>query len=194
MASYPANITTFRTRANIPGQTYDPLKTTTVYNEDLVAIEDEIIAIQNVLGTNMTKQMPVGSVYINATDGSNPAILLGYGVWAEYGRGRFLLGVDEFDDDFDVEGETGGSKTVTLTEPQLPNVSGSWTIHGQENGTNWYNKSGKATGTIKSGYKAPPGTTSGATSLQTPGFAFGNNEAHENMPPWITAYFWKRTE
>ena len=194
MADFPTSIFEQRELDNINGQTYDVDKKTTVYAEDLQALAAEIIAIQNVLGTNMTKQMPVGSVYINATDGSNPAILLGYGVWAEYGRGRFLLGVDEFDDDFDVEGETGGSKTVTLTEPQLPNVSGSWSIHGQENGTNWYNKSGKATGTIKSGYKAPPGTTSGATSLQTPGFAFGNNQAHENMPPWITAYFWKRTE
>jgi hypothetical protein len=194
MADFPDSIFTQRELLNINGQTFDAQKKTTIFAEDLQALAAEIIAIQNVLGTNMTKQMPVGSVYINATDGSNPAILLGYGVWAEYGRGRFLLGVDEFDDDLDVEGETGGSKTVTLTEPQLPNVSGSWTIHGQEGGTNWYNKSGKATGTIKSGYKAPPGTTSGATSLQTPGFAFGNNQAHENMPPWITAYFWKRTE
>lgn len=50
MSNYPTSIDTFRTIDNIPGQTYDEEKTTTVYAEDLEQRSDAIIAIEETLG------------------------------------------------------------------------------------------------------------------------------------------------
>jgi hypothetical protein len=54
---------------------------------------------------------PVGSVYINATVAANPATLLGFGTWTTVGDGKVLVNQDTGDTDFDVLGETGGSKS-----------------------------------------------------------------------------------
>lgn len=62
---------------------------------------------------------PVGSVYI-AVDAVSPATRFGGGTWAPFGAGRVLVGLDAADVDFDTAEETGGSKSVTLTEQQMP--------------------------------------------------------------------------
>lgn len=51
---------------------------------------------------------PVGSIFI-AVVGDNPADLLGYGTWSEFGTGRILVGIDSGNPDFDTLEETGGS-------------------------------------------------------------------------------------
>lgn len=61
----------------------------------------------------------VGSIYMNVT-GVNPATELGYGTWSAFGAGRFPVGFSTGDADFDPVENTGGSKTVALTEAQLP--------------------------------------------------------------------------
>lgn len=57
---------------------------------------------------------PVGSVYINASDITSPATLLGFGTWSAIGAGRVLVGQDTGDALFDVMGETGGSKDAIV--------------------------------------------------------------------------------
>ena len=44
------------------------------------------------MDTNWQSVYPVGSIYINATDASNPADLIGFGTWEAFGKGRVLLG------------------------------------------------------------------------------------------------------
>lgn len=56
---------------------------------------------------------PVGSVYINAAVSTNPATLLGFGTWAEFGAGRVMVGLNASDTLFDTLEETGGSKDAT---------------------------------------------------------------------------------
>ena len=58
---------------------------------------------------------PVGSIYMNCSNATNPGTLLGFGTWATFGAGRVLVGIDSSDTDFDGAEETGGSKTHTLT-------------------------------------------------------------------------------
>jgi hypothetical protein len=66
--------------------------------------------------TDILKAMyPVGSVYTNASDGTDPATLLGFGTWAALGAGRVIVGIDSGDTEFDVAGETGGAKTSAST-------------------------------------------------------------------------------
>ena len=44
---------------------------------------------------------PVGSVYINAASTTNPATLLGFGTWVEFGAGRVMVGQNASDALFD---------------------------------------------------------------------------------------------
>lgn len=53
---------------------------------------------------------PVGSIYINASDGTNPATLLGFGTWTAFGAGRVAIG----DGGGFTAGSTGGSADATL--------------------------------------------------------------------------------
>jgi hypothetical protein len=57
---------------------------------------------------------PVGSIYINATDATNPGTLLGFGTWTAFGAGRVPVGFDAGNVLFDTAEETGGSADATL--------------------------------------------------------------------------------
>lgn len=62
---------------------------------------------------------PVGSIFISAV-ATNPADLLGGGTWVAFGTGRVLVAIDAGQTEFDTLLETGGSKTQTLVEANLP--------------------------------------------------------------------------
>ena len=68
----------------------------------------------------MADVYPVGSIYINAGVTTNPATLLGFGTWVAFGTGKMIIGYDASDSDFDALQETGGAKTHTLSEAELP--------------------------------------------------------------------------
>jgi len=74
---------------------------------------------------------PVGSIYMNASVATNPATLLGFGTWSAFGAGRVLIGLDAGDADFDTAEETGGAKTHTLTEAEMPSHSHTGTTGNQ---------------------------------------------------------------
>jgi|13_taG_2_1085334.scaffolds.fasta_scaffold07462_1 hypothetical protein len=135
---------------------------------------------------------PIGSIYINASNSTNPSTLLGFGTWAAFGAGRVLVGIDSGDTDFDSAEETGGAKTHTLTNNQMPSHShltvGSRTTNttptssnsiavnsNQSSGNNDYILFGGGT------------QTSGITNTA------GNGESHNNLQPYIVVYMWKRT-
>ena len=61
---------------------------------------------------------PVGSIYISVSN-TNPETLFG-GTWQAFGTGRTLVGQKSSDTDFDNIGETGGSKTQTMTTSNMP--------------------------------------------------------------------------
>lgn len=138
------------------------------------------------------KIYPVGSIYMSVNS-TNPSNLFG-GTWVEWGSGRVPVGIDSSDSDFSSVESTGGAKTHTLTESQLPKISGSLTLHGQESGTNIYNVGGHFSGTYMGGkYKAPNATTSSAYSYANITYSFGGGGSHNNLQPYITCYMWKRT-
>jgi hypothetical protein len=57
---------------------------------------------------------PVGSIYINATNSTNPGTLLGFGTWTAFGAGRVPVGFNASDPLFDAAEETGGSKDAIV--------------------------------------------------------------------------------
>lgn len=85
---------------------------------------------------------PVGTIYTNAHNPSNPADYMGFGTWVRYAEGKALTGwqdaneFGEYDPDFSLNsqwrddngqprpaaGGTGGSKAVVLTAANIPEL------------------------------------------------------------------------
>jgi hypothetical protein len=70
---------------------------------------------------------PVGSIYINATDNTNPATLFGFGTWSAFGAGRVPVGFDSSNALFDTASETGGSYDAVLVSHNHTGTTGNIT-------------------------------------------------------------------
>jgi len=135
---------------------------------------------------------PVGSLYINATNSTNPGTLLGFGTWAAFGAGRVPVGFDSGNALFDTAEETGGSAdavvvshthTATVTDPGHRHT---YTRYSAQQ--------------IQSGSATPcwTGDSTQNTSLATTGITVSNSTTgssgtNANYQPYITVYMWKRT-
>lgn len=142
-----------------------------------------------------TKQAlyPVGSIYFNATNNTNPGSLLGFGTWVAWGAGRVPVGFDSTQTEFDTAEETGGSKTQALTAANLPAISWEWSGMVPGSYQSDFRTSGGVTtvGGGMSGLLGSGGT--GSINAWKYGFGVGSNTPHNNLQPYITVYMWKRT-
>ena len=118
---------------------------------------------------------PVGSIYMNAAVATNPATLLGFGTWAIYGAGKVMVGLDAADSDFNALTDTGGSKTHTLTEAEMPAHTHTYT-HPTTTDAFSIDDTSRVTGN-------GAGTTGSA----------GSGNAHNNLQPYVVIHMWKRT-
>lgn len=192
---------------------------------------------------------PVGCIY-ESTSSTNPSTLFPGTTWSSFGQGKMLVGLDPNDSDFNSTSDTGGSKTVTLTEAQMPSHDHDDTFATSGAGSH----SHSVTGTAASGGSHSHGTnlrfgddsaaivagkttvTAGRMVLSTGdvGGRYGHNtsnqgnnttthnghthsvsgtaatvsnhthtitgsvsnagggQAHDNMPPYVVVYRWKR--
>lgn len=157
------------------GDVVTPTGTQTLTNKTLStgSVIDANVNVVEVL----KKAYPIGSVYINASNATNPASLLGFGTWSAFGAGKVMVGLDAGDTSFDTAGETGGEKTHTLTVAEMP-------AH--------QHPMARADGgsTYQYSYKNNIGhPTSGVAYTERA----GGGGAHNNLQPYIVVYFWKRT-
>ena len=130
---------------------------------------------------------PVGAVYISANS-TSPASLFG-GTWESIG-GRFLLGADATYK----AGSTGGEATHTLTEEEMPRIYGEVHMHGEgAGGSVIASVSGAFTAiTEEPGYDNSASVGSIATSVSAYKINVGGDQSHNNMPPYLAVYMWKR--
>lgn len=129
---------------------------------------------------------PVGSIYSNISDSTNPGTLLGFGTWVAI-TGRVVVGLDSGDTAFDTAGETGGSKdaivvshTHSVTDPgHTHNYTKLSLISGTSSGpdANWWSASTQATSSA----------TTGISIAST-----GSSATNANLQPYVVAYVWKR--
>lgn len=181
-------------------------------------IEEENVVIDYAVKSNRSEISviadmiyPVGSIYMSVNN-NNPQILFG-GRWEQL-KDRFLLGSG----DTYANGSTGGSATVSLTVSQMPrhnhstnahthNVSesGEYFVTSEANGANntrvSYNASGNryvdgmTSNSTPFHHRAATGSASPTTKYSggtDTSESASNGSAHENMPPYLTVYMWKR--
>lgn len=155
---------------------------------------------------------PIGSIYMSVNNVS-PQALFG-GIWEQI-KDTFLLSSG----DTYTNGSTGGEATHTLTENEMPShthiqnshnhtqnshnhtqnahnhaLTGSKSVGIQEGDklrVGYGSKSGgKNTNNTTATNKATTATNKSATATNQ---NTGGGQAHNNMPPYLTVYMWKRT-
>lgn len=128
--------------------------------------------------TLLDKLWPVGSIYQSASS-TSPASFLG-GTWEQI-KDRFILAAG----DTYAAGSTGGEAAHTLTDTEMPK-------HGHNIAKG--NKNIDGTGTkfeIYDAYQSENSIAKGYYWTATTLFA-GNSKPHNNMPPYVAMYIWKR--
>lgn len=119
---------------------------------------------------------PVGSIYMSVNS-TSPASLFG-GTWEQI-EDKFLLAAGTTYS----AGDTGGEATHTLTVNEIPShyhkASNYKAISGWE---------GDSPGYFLSDGRQGSSTTTGPNTGST-----GGGQPHNNMPPYLAVYIWKRT-
>lgn len=119
---------------------------------------------------------PVGAIYMS-TVATNPSTLFGFGTWERI-QDTFLLAAGTTY----TGGSTGGEAAVTLTTKQIPS----------HNHAIFYPNAGAGNDYAPIGY---PNVGSKSTYWAVGSYTgdVGGGEAHNNMPPYLAVYVWKRT-
>lgn len=138
---------------------------------------NEIITIENLKEFKvkmLSAIYPVGSVYISFSN-TSPASLFG-GTWTQLSN-RFLYASTG------TAGSTGGESTHTLTVDEMPS-------HTHKINRGWGSDSGSsgrmvyAENTLKYSNYSDSDLITRST---------GGGKPHNNMPPYITCFIWRRT-
>lgn len=130
------------------------------------------------LGSNyiLDNVYPVGSIYMSVNS-TNPKNLFG-GTWEQI-QGKFLFGMDSSYP----AGSTGGEITHKLTIDEMPE-------HGH---TIYFPNSGGPYGNANIGYPEDSGINMTWCAEMCKTAYTGGGAAHNNMPPYLSVYIWKRT-
>lgn len=136
-----------------------------------------LIQLKNKLGELffVRPYFPINYVMITA-DNVNPSTWAG-GTWEAFATGRTLIGVDSSQNEFNSVLKTGGEKTHTLTIDEMPEHG--FTIS-TTNSSSTYTDGYIMTG----GYVKTHDINLGSV---------GGDQPHNNLPPYITVYFWRKT-
>lgn len=180
----------------------DNLGDTTITVANLGELNDAIKGINDFLEYKHSEEQgkanifdrvyPVGSIYMSV-ENTSPAELFG-GEWIRL-TDKFLLGASDpySEKPTYCGGDEGGSEKVTLSEGEMPTHT-----HTQKIGLT--NTEAQAMVTAKgggsaSGYAVTYANTThiSATGTNVNTFTRGGGKPHDNMPPYLAVYMWKRT-
>ncbi|QHZ59748.1 tail protein [Alteromonas phage vB_AmeM_PT11-V22] len=168
------------------------------------------LVLTDVGGAVLQQIYHVGAYYMSDSSQS-PATRFGFGTW-ERVRGKFIVGMDEGDSDFNAAGKTGGSKTHSHSNNLSINSAGSHTHEvSREDWGSLQQSQGSTpnlpqpttqgrlvTGSGRGGDELEPlGEASGDKTTSTSGShthtMSGGINSSSNVPPYRAAYIWVRT-
>jgi hypothetical protein len=195
--------------SNSPTFTGTPAAPTASVSTDTTQIATTAF-VQDVAAAVKEALYPVGSIYTNATNSTNPGTLLGFGTWTAFAAGRVAVGFNASNALFDTAEATGGSAdAITVSHTHTGTTAAS----------------GSASGTLNSGFLSDFGNftaasgvfslsesyanrSQGAGGTGSQGLATltipththtittdssGSSGTNANYQPYITVYMWKRT-
>lgn len=153
------------------------------YVDGTIYSDDSETTPENILSTTeevLRKVYPVGAVYMSVNS-ADPADLFGFGTW-ERVKDRFLLAAG----DSHAAGSTGGEENVALTSDQ--------------NGPHYHSLATVVEGPYvhigQWGWKVTAEQISNENGYDSYGMVTqmnGEGMPHNNMPPYLAVYIWKRT-
>lgn len=148
------------------------------HENDIKYLENSLVYISPIIKKMYLMFHPIGDIVMNIS-GNNPGDIFG-GTWVEWGKGRVPVGVDESQEEFKEVEKTGGEKEHELTLYEIPSHRHSITrtmkgTLGSDSTTVSTDGHSETYDTVKSG-------------------SSGGGTAHNNLQPYITCYYWKRTE
>lgn len=161
----------------------------------ILQIQENLIDTKKTANEVLLKAYPIGSIYTSINN-VNPSTLFG-GKWTAFAKGKTLFGVDTADSQFATVEKTGGKKTHThatkdhvLTEEEMPeHAHRTWgAIEGQG--------ASRAHDKLQLNGFGENRLYSGMFEMDTAGKSkahnHGNTTSADNLPPYVTVYFWKR--
>lgn len=141
--------------------------------QDLISANtNSINSIQTQVNGILELVYPKGAIYIS-TIATNPSVLFGFGEWEQI-EDTFLLAAGS---DY-IAGSVGGEATHTLTIDEMPSHTHTYQT------TAWVNKTGDINDSSNKEY------IDYEINRQTQ--ATGGSQPHNNMPPYLAVYMWKR--
>lgn len=138
---------------------------------------EEIVGTMAVL--ELEQVYPVGAIYMS-TVSTSPATLFGFGTWERI-QDTFLLAAGSTY----AAGATGGAATHTLTVSEMPAHK-----HGVKSGSANGNNSGIWAWTD---HQVPANDAAANYRYLDAMNNEGGGKAHNNMPPYLAVYVWRRT-
>lgn len=134
---------------------------------------------------------PVGAIFQTVDKDFLPESEFG-GTWERI-KGMVLVGVDEEDEDFELSELTGGEKSHTLTNSEIPSHNHSFkegshsVLWGTGGATVYFSNTQATAGSPPSNN---PCTKQGSWNSTN---TTGGGSSHNNLQPYYTVYIWKRT-
>ena len=146
---------------------------------------------------------PVGSIYMSVNS-TNPGTLFG-GTWQAFAQGRTLIGNGTSDQTFSA-GNTGGESSHKLTVSEMPShTHGLSTCNAGTYNDDytwvkpWANNTGGGSVATKVVAEVSVSGLSAQRYVKDYGYngqsmsSEGGSGSHNNLPPYVVVYIWKRT-
>lgn len=159
--------------------------------------DSNAIATTEWVRTLLDTMWPIGTLYLSMNN-TNPGTFIG-GTWVAEATGRMLVGLNDEDADFNVIGETGGAKEVTLTAAQsglrahghaVTDPGHAHTDSGVDVSP-YISQAGGSYGVSVPAAKTTGNSVTGVTVNDAA--AVNATEAHNNLPPYMVCRVWRRT-